>query len=78
MRGDSYREASSGARTLLTLAWQLAVFEAAIESSATHPGFLMIDSPQKNLGHCDTRDAVIADAIAIAPSLSPSTTSTAT
>ncbi|WP_225884566.1 hypothetical protein [Streptomyces sp. fd1-xmd] len=65
VRGDSYREASSGARTLLTLAWQLAVFEVAVESSAAHPGFLMIDSPQKNLGHGGTRDAAIADAIAI-------------
>jgi hypothetical protein len=65
VRGDSYREASSGARTLLTLAWQLAVFEVAVETSAAHPGFLMIDSPQKNLGHGGTRDAVIADAIAI-------------
>ncbi|MFE5484150.1 DNA recombination protein RecN [Streptomyces sp. NPDC056527] len=65
VRGDSYREASSGARTLLTLAWQLAVFEVAVESSAAHPGFLMIDSPQKNLGHGGTRDAVIADAVAI-------------
>ncbi len=65
VRGDSYREASSGARTLLTLAWQLAVFEVAVETSAAHPGFLMIDSPQKNLGHGATRDAVIADAIAI-------------
>ncbi|MFB6580859.1 hypothetical protein ACFCYC_26245 [Streptomyces sp. NPDC056402] len=51
---DSYREASSGARTLLTLARQLAVFEVAIESSAAHPGFLVIGSPQKNLGHCGT------------------------
>ncbi|MFD8413946.1 DNA recombination protein RecN [Streptomyces sp. NPDC059650] len=65
VRGDSYREASSGARTLLTLAWQLAVFEVAVETSAAHPGFLMIDSPQKNLGHGATRDAVIADAVAI-------------
>ncbi|MET9053426.1 DNA recombination protein RecN [Streptomyces bacillaris] len=65
VRSDSYREASSGARTLLTLAWQLAVFEVAVETSAAHPGFLMIDSPQKNLGHGGTRDAVIADAIAI-------------
>lgn len=65
VRGDSYREASSGARTLLTLAWQLAVFEVAVETSAAHPGFLMIDSPQKNLGHGATRDALIADAIAI-------------
>ncbi|KOG32724.1 MULTISPECIES: DNA recombination protein RecN [Streptomyces] len=65
VRGDSYQEASSGARTLLTLAWQLAVFEVASETSAAHPGFLMIDSPQKNLGHGGTLDSTIADAVAI-------------
>ncbi|MFF1783391.1 DNA recombination protein RecN [Streptomyces virginiae] len=65
VRGEPYQEASSGARTLLTLAWQLAVFEIAVEEGAAHPGFLMIDSPQKNLGHGGTLDAVIADAIAI-------------
>ncbi|MCX4587043.1 DNA recombination protein RecN [Streptomyces sp. NBC_01481] len=65
VRGEPYQEASSGARTLLTLAWQLAVFEIAVESGAAHPGFLMIDSPQKNLGHGGTLDAVIADAVAI-------------
>ncbi|MEJ8639033.1 DNA recombination protein RecN [Streptomyces sp. MS2.AVA.5] len=65
VRGEPYQEASSGARTLLTLAWQLAVFEIAVEAGAAHPGFLMIDSPQKNLGHGGTLDAVIADAVAI-------------
>ncbi|WP_407987609.1 DNA recombination protein RecN [Kitasatospora sp. CMC57] len=65
VRGESYHDASSGARTLLTLAWQLAVFEIAVESGAAHPGFLMIDSPQKNLGHGGTLDAVIADAVSI-------------
>lgn len=65
VRGEPYQEASSGARTLLTLAWQLAVFEIAVEEGAAHPGFLMIDSPQKNLGHGGTLDAVIADAVAI-------------
>ncbi|RGD56410.1 DNA recombination protein RecN [Kitasatospora xanthocidica] len=65
VRGESYREASSGARTLLTLAWQLAVFETAAETGAAHPGFLMIDSPQKNLGHGGVYDAVIADAVSI-------------
>ncbi|MET9694142.1 hypothetical protein ABZY81_37900 [Streptomyces sp. NPDC006514] len=29
----------------VTLAWQLAVFEVAIETSAAHPDFLMIHSP---------------------------------
>lgn len=65
VHGEPYQEASSGARTLLTLAWQLAVFEIAVEEGAAHPGFLMIDSPQKNLGHGGTLDAVIADAVAI-------------
>ncbi|MGW6898838.1 DNA recombination protein RecN [Streptomyces sp. NPDC054919] len=65
VRGEPYQEASSGARTLLTLAWQLAVFEISVETGAAHPGFLMIDSPQKNLGHGGTLDAVIADAVAI-------------
>ncbi|MEU3137620.1 hypothetical protein ABZ691_33265 [Streptomyces sp. NPDC006854] len=65
VRGEPYQEASSGARTLLTLAWQLAVFEIAIEEGAAHSGFLMIDSPQKNLGHGGPLDAVIADAVAI-------------
>ncbi|MFE5958095.1 DNA recombination protein RecN [Streptomyces rubiginosohelvolus] len=65
VRGEPYQEASSGARTLLTLAWQLAVFEIAVEEGAAHPGFLMIDSPQKNLGHGGTLDTVIADAVAI-------------
>jgi len=65
VRDLSYQEASSGARTLITLAWQLAVFEIAVETGASHPGFLMIDSPQKNLGHGGARDAVIADAVSI-------------
>ncbi|MER5684083.1 hypothetical protein [Streptomyces sp. NPDC002205] len=63
VRSEPYQVASSGARTLITLAWQLAVFETAFESGASHPGFLMIDSPQKNLGHGTGRDALIADAV---------------
>ncbi|MEW2417883.1 DNA recombination protein RecN [Streptomyces sp. NPDC046866] len=63
VRGEPYQVASSGARTLITLAWQLAVFETAYESGAAHPGFLMIDSPQKNLGHGTGRDTLIADAV---------------
>jgi DNA repair exonuclease SbcCD ATPase subunit len=65
VRGEPFQEASSGARTLITLAWQLAVFEVAVEKGASHPGFLMIDSPRKNLGHGGTRDALIADAVSI-------------
>lgn len=49
-RGVSYANiGSSGAMTLISLAWQLAIFELAIEGGHPHPGFLMIDSPQKNL-----------------------------
>jgi hypothetical protein len=49
-RGKTYTAASSGGRTLIALAWQLAVFEIAWESRSSHPGFLLLDSPQKNLG----------------------------
>jgi hypothetical protein len=31
------------------MAWFIAIFERAIQTGAPHPGFLMIDSPQKNL-----------------------------
>jgi hypothetical protein len=50
VRGRSYREASSGGQVLISLAWILAVFETAYERDAAHPGILMIDTPQKNLG----------------------------
>lgn len=49
-RGRSHREASSGGQVLISLAWILAVFETAYEEQAAHPGFLMIDTPSKNLG----------------------------
>ena len=49
-RGKPYTAASSGGRTLIALAWQLALFEIAWESRSSHPGFLLLDSPQKNLG----------------------------
>lgn len=65
MRGDSYRSASSGGRTLISLAWMLAIFEIAWETKAAHPGFLMIDSPQKNLGQGGERDVEFADAVAV-------------
>ena len=51
--GEPYTTASSGGRTLIALAWQLAVFELAWETRSSHPGFLLLDSPQKNLGHDD-------------------------
>ncbi len=45
-----YRNASSGGQVLQTLAWILAIFEVAYEQDGHHPGFLLIDTPQKNLG----------------------------
>jgi len=50
VRGKRYdKVGSSGAMTLIALAWELAIFELAGEEGAGHPGFLLIDSPQKNL-----------------------------
>lgn len=50
VRGNPYRDiGSSGGLTLISLGWILSLFETAIESGYRHPGFLMIDSPQKNL-----------------------------
>ena len=64
MRDMQYVYASSGGRTLISLAWLLAIFETSHERSASHPGFLMIDSPQKNLGG-PNRDEEFADAVAV-------------
>ncbi|WP_019145077.1 ATP-binding protein [Aeromicrobium massiliense] len=50
VRGQHFKEASSGGQVLVTLAWALAIFEVAYETGAAHPGILMIDTPQKNLG----------------------------
>ena len=50
VRHRPYRSASSGGQVLQTLAWALAIFEVAYEQGANHPGFLLIDTPQKNLG----------------------------
>lgn len=50
VRGGRYSDiGSTGALTLIALAWQLSIFETAFEQGDPHPGFLMIDSPQKNL-----------------------------
>lgn len=65
MRGLPYSDASSGGRTLISLAWFLAVFEIAWETGSNHPGFLMIDSPQKNLGHGGELDQAFADSVAV-------------
>jgi hypothetical protein len=45
-----FTSASSGGQVLQSLAWMLAIFEVAYEQGAHHPGFLLIDTPQKNLG----------------------------
>jgi hypothetical protein len=66
VRGNRYTAASSGGRTLISLAWQLAVFEVAWETGSSHPGFLLLDSPQKNLGQAGERDAEFADTVTIA------------
>jgi hypothetical protein len=65
MRGMSYTHASSGGRTLISLAWILAIFQIAWETGRSHPGLLMIDSPQKNLGQGGDRDAEFADSVAV-------------
>lgn len=50
VRGRRYdKVGSSGAMTLIALAWELAVFELAFEQGSGHPGFIIVDSPQKNL-----------------------------
>lgn len=50
VRGRPYRNiGSDGAKTLIAVAWMLAIFEMAVEHGAPHPGFVMIDGPQKNL-----------------------------
>lgn len=57
VRGNRYSEVgSTGALTLISMAWELAIFERAIEQGQPHPGFLLIDSPQKNLKPESTPD----------------------
>ncbi|MEV1320011.1 DNA recombination protein RecN [Micromonospora arborensis] len=68
MRDQPYTAASSGGRTLIALAWQLALFEIAWETRSSHPGFLLLDSPQKNLGQtvdgtADLADSAIVDRV---------------
>jgi hypothetical protein len=54
VRGISYHQHTSrGALTLIALAWQLSIFERAVELAHPHPGFLLIDSPQGNLAQPD-------------------------
>jgi hypothetical protein len=50
VRGNPYRDiGSTGGLTLISLAWILTIFEHAIDGGFAHPGFLLLDSPQKNL-----------------------------
>ena len=51
VRGMHYTKASSGGLVLISLAYHLAIWELAFERGADAPGLLVIDSPQKNLGH---------------------------
>ncbi|GAA1786307.1 hypothetical protein GCM10009712_37100 [Pseudarthrobacter sulfonivorans] len=60
VRNQHFREASSGGQVLVSLAWMLSVFEIAYELNAAHPGVLLIDTPQKNLGGA-ADDAEFAD-----------------
>lgn len=51
VRQVEYRKiGSGGALTLISCSWFLSIFESAIELNGEHPGFIMIDSPQKNIG----------------------------
>ena len=51
VRGIPYRDIGSlGAMTLVSTAWFLSIFEKAIEMEGEHPGFIMVDSPQKDIG----------------------------
>jgi hypothetical protein len=63
VRGLTYSKASSGGLTLISIAWALAVWEVAFEQDALAPGLLVIDSPEKNLGHkANQADPDFADA----------------
>ena len=53
-RGMNYRRLSSGTKTLMSVAWALAILELAIERDQPHPGFLMIDGVSKNLTPAET------------------------
>lgn len=62
VRGLNYASASSGGLVLISLAYHLAIWELAYEQGADAPGLLVIDSPQKNLGHAaDPGDPDFAD-----------------
>lgn len=56
VRGLPYTSASSGGMVLISLAWYLSLWEVAHERGAAAPGLLIVDSPQKNLGHRASAD----------------------
>lgn len=56
VRGLPYSKASSGGLVLISLAWYLSIWEIAHEQGARAPGLLIVDSPQKNLGHAANSD----------------------
>lgn len=63
VRGRRYdKVGSSGAMTLIALAWEFALFELAVEQGSGHPGFLIVDSPQKNLVPGSVTAAISPDA----------------
>ncbi|WP_157502323.1 coiled-coil domain-containing protein [Leucobacter celer] len=63
VRGALYTKASSGGLVLISLAWAMAIWEISWEREALLPGVLVIDSPQKNLGHrASPEDRDFADA----------------
>lgn len=63
VRGRRYdKVGSSGAMTLIALAWEFALFELAFEQGGGHPGFMIVDSPQKNLVPGSVSTAHLAEA----------------
>lgn len=63
VRGRRYdKVGSSGAMTLIALAWEFALFELAFEEGDGHPGFMIVDSPQKNLVPGSVSTARLAEA----------------
>lgn len=56
VRGRRYDDiGSSGGVTLITMAYYLSLMLLGVKEQFFHPGFLMIDSPRKNLG-ADNKD----------------------
>lgn len=47
-------ETSSGAQTLISVCWQLALYELLVEQGRSHPGHLIIDSLQKGMAQQST------------------------